>query len=90
MERISYLIGRLIFQKVNYQTRWISAMQKTSIPMCYICGPSDPNSGRHMAEEYLRLLPNSRVLWMREDIGHWPMVEDTSGFLFKYLDWMKS
>jgi pimeloyl-ACP methyl ester carboxylesterase len=42
-----------------------------------------------MAEEYLKLLPNSKVLWMRDDIGHWPMVEDKIGFLDLYLDWMR-
>jgi pimeloyl-ACP methyl ester carboxylesterase len=88
-KEISYLIGRLIFQKVYYQNRWISAMQRTNIPMCYICGPSDPNSGKHMADEYLRLLPKSKVLWMRDDIGHWPMIEDQSGFLELYLEWMR-
>ncbi len=87
---LSYLIGRMIFDKVNYQNRWIAAMQETMIPMCYICGPSDPNSGKHMAEEFVRLLPKSEVLWMQEEIGHWPMVEDQASFIKIYLDWIKS
>jgi pimeloyl-ACP methyl ester carboxylesterase len=86
---LSYLIGRLIFEKARYQSRWISAMQHTSIPMCYICGPSDPNSGMHMADKYIELLPHSTLLLMREDIGHWPMIEDRQSFLNSYMKWVK-
>ncbi|EMY68041.1 alpha/beta fold hydrolase [Leptospira vanthielii] len=38
---IAYLIGRLVFDKVHYQKRWIGAMSNTEIPFCYICGPAD-------------------------------------------------
>lgn len=89
-KELSYLIGRLIFDKVNHQKRWIEAMQNTLVPLCYICGPADHNSGRHMAAKYNQLLPNSNVIWMKDDIGHWPMVEDESAFLQLYLDWVKS
>ena len=87
---LSYLIGRLIFDKVNHQKRWISAMQNTTIPMCYICGPADPNSGRHMAVKYQELLPDSQVLFMKEGIGHWPMIEDEDFFINTYLFWVNS
>lgn len=72
---IAYLIGRLVFDKVNYQTRWITAMQQTEIPICFINGPADPNSGIHMVKRYDDLIPNPKVFLLTKDIGHWPQLE---------------
>lgn len=81
---IAYLIGRLIFAKVKYQDRWISAMQKISTPMCFINGPSDPNSGIHMAKRYQELIPNSNVILLSKNIGHWPQLEAPEQVLSAY------
>ena len=86
---IAYLIGRLVFDKYNYQSRWIEAMQKTTIPLCYICGPADPNSGLHMAKRYEELIPNPKVYLLKKDIGHWGMLEDEEGVLEAFNDFMK-
>jgi pimeloyl-ACP methyl ester carboxylesterase len=86
---IAYLIGRLVFDKINYQTRWIEAMQQTAIPMCFINGPADPNSGIHMASRYSSLIPNPKVYLLRDDIGHWPHLEDAEGVLHAYSDFMQ-
>lgn len=72
---IAYLIGRLIFAKDQHQLRWISAMQRTVIPMCFINGPADPNSGIHMANRYKQLIPNPDVKLLNSNIGHWPQIE---------------
>ncbi len=72
---IAYLIGRLVFAKEKHQPRWIGAMQQTKIPMCFINGPADPNSGKHMAERYQQLIPNADVKLLGESIGHWPQIE---------------
>lgn len=82
---IAYLIGRLVFDKVNHQERWISSMQSTSISMCFINGPSDPNSGIHMANRYKELIPNPNVKLLDERIGHWPQIEDPKGVLDAYF-----
>lgn len=81
---IAYLIGRLIFDKINYQKRWITAMQQTNIPMCFINGPSDPNSGIHMAKRYEELIPNPNVILLSKSIGHWPQLEAPKQVLEAY------
>ena len=86
---IAYLIGRLVFDKVNHQERWISAMQTTAIPMCFINGPADPNSGIHMANRYKELIPNPDVILLEEHIGHWPQLEDPKGVLEAYFKFRK-
>lgn len=82
---ISYRIGRLVFDKYTYQQRWIGAMQDTDIPLCFINGPADPNSGRAMAELYTKLIPHPKVYLLPDHIGHWPHIEDPSAFLNAYL-----
>lgn len=72
---IGHRLGRLVFDKVHYQERWISAMQRTKVPMVYLCGPADPNSGLHMAEKYRTIIPHSSVRLLSEKIGHWPQLE---------------
>ncbi len=86
---ISYRIGRLVFDKYNYQQRWIGAMQDTDIPLCFINGPADPNSGRAMAELYTKLIPHPKVYLLPDHIGHWPHIEDPSAFLNAYLHFRK-
>lgn len=72
---IAYLLGRLVFEKDKYQQRWISAMQRTKIPMCFINGPADPNSGIHMARRYRELIPEPDITLLPAGIGHWPQIE---------------
>lgn len=85
---IAYLIGRLVFDKDNYQDRWIAAMQQTKIPMCFINGPSDPNSGIHMANRYKELIPNPDVMLLDEHIGHWPQLEAPEQVITLYFSFI--
>lgn len=72
---IAWKIGRLVFERDVHQQRWISAMQQTHIPMCFINGPADPNSGIHMAQRYTELIPYPRLYLLPKHIGHWPQIE---------------
>lgn len=87
---IAYLIGRLVFDKLNHQEKWIKAMQTTSVPMCFINGPHDPNSGIHMANRYKELIHNPNVKLLNEQIGHWPQIEDPKGVLAAYFQFRQS
>lgn len=83
-KRIAYLIGRLVFEKEKYQQRWIKAMQQTKIPMCFINGPADPNSGLHMAVRYSQLIPKANIKLLEGGIGHWPQIEAPQAMLKTY------
>lgn len=87
---IAYLIGRLVFERKKYQHRWITAMQQTKIPMCFINGPADPNSGIHMAERYKQLIPNPNVVLLNDKIGHWPQIEAPQPVIDAYLKFISS
>lgn len=60
-------------------------MQTTEVPMCFINGPFDPNSGIHMANRYKELIPNPNVKLLNKEIGHWPQLEDPEGVLTAYF-----
>ena len=81
---VSHLLGRLVFEKDRYQARWITAMQQTRVPMCFINGPADPNSGIHMAEKYRQLIPQPVLFILNEQIGHWPQIEAPEEVLKAY------
>lgn len=89
-KKITYLIGRLVFEKYNYLNRWVNAMQTTNIQMCYICGPFDPNSGKHMASRYEELIPNPKIYFLDKYIGHWPQLEDTENVIKSYREFIKN
>lgn len=89
-KEITYLIGRLVFEKLKYLNRWVNAMQKTTIPICYICGPFDPNSGIHMANRYEELIPNPKIFILDKYIGHWPQLEDKDNVIKCYYEFINS
>ncbi len=86
---IAYRIGRLVFEKEKHQRRWHSAMRETWTKLCYICGPADPNSGRHMAHRFSEVLPQSPVFLLNETIGHWPQIEAPGEVLKAYEDFKR-
>ena len=60
-------------------------MRQTDIPMRLIDGPADPNSGRHMAQRYLEVIPNPDVVMLDDNIGHWPQIEAPDAVLENFL-----
>lgn len=85
---VTHLIGRLIFEKEKFQPRWIEAMQHTSVPLCFINGPSDPNSGINMVNRYKQLIPKPDIRLLDKNIGHWPQLEAPMQTLNIYLNFI--
>ena len=73
--RVSHLVGRFVLERQVFRDRWVSPMRRTNIPMQFINGPADPNSGAHMVERFRELIPNQRTVMLRGGIGHWPQLE---------------
>jgi pimeloyl-ACP methyl ester carboxylesterase len=86
--RVTHKVGRFVLDRYHHRNRWVRAMRQTAIPMRLIDGPWDPNSGRHMAERYLELIPDPDVVLLGELIGHWPQIEDPDGVLANFLEFM--
>ena len=83
--RVSHKVGRFVTDRYLYRNRWVRAMRETAVPMRLIDGPSDPNSGRHMARRYLEVIPNPDVVMLADDIAHWPQIEAPEDVLRHFL-----
>lgn len=83
--RIMHRLIRYIPERRAHRERWVSALQKTAVPLRVINGPEDPVSGRHMVERYRELVREPDTV-MLPGIGHYPQTEDPAGVLKAFLD----
>lgn len=84
--RVMHKVGGFIEDRYVHRNRWVRAMRETSVPMRFIDGPFDPNSGRHMANRYAELIPDADVVVLDDDIGHWPHIEAPEAVLAPLLE----
>ena len=89
-KRVTHKVGRFISDRYAHRNRWVRAMRQTDIPMRLIDGPIDPNSGRHMAQRYLEVIPNPDVVMLDDKIGHWPQIEAPDAVLENFLAHVES
>jgi pimeloyl-ACP methyl ester carboxylesterase len=71
--------------RIRHRERWVSALQRTRVPLRMVNGAVDPVSGAHMAARYRELVPHPDIVSL-EGIGHYPMVEDPPAVLKALLD----
>jgi len=84
-KRVIDKVGRFVDDRYAHRNRWVRAMRQTDVPMRLIDGPADPNSGRHMAQRYLEVIPNPDVVMLDDNIGHWPQIEPPDAVLENFL-----
>ena len=85
--RVMHKLIHYMGERVTYSDRWVGALTECPGPLCFINGPEDPISGRHMAETYRRLVPDPRVVLL-EGIGHYPQVEAPQQVLDAYFGFL--
>ncbi|MCL6416732.1 alpha/beta hydrolase [Aestuariirhabdus sp. Z084] len=71
--------------RIEHRERWVTALQRSDIPLALINGASDPVSGQHMVARYQELNCRLDYLGQLPDIGHYPQVEDPAAVLEHYL-----
>jgi pimeloyl-ACP methyl ester carboxylesterase len=84
-KRVTHKVGRFVNDRYAHRNRWVRAMRETAVPMRLIDGPIDPNSGKHMAQRYLEVIPNPDVVMLDDNIGHWPQIEAPDAVLEHFL-----
>ena len=84
-KRVMHKVGRFVNDRYAHRNRWVRAMRQTHVSMRLIDGPIDPNSGRHMAQRYLEIIPNPDVVMLDDNIGHWPQIEAPDAVLESFL-----
>lgn len=81
---VMHRLIRYMPERVQQRERWLSAMQRTRVPLRVIDGGADPISGEHMVARYRALIPDPDTVVLKE-IGHYPQVEAASEVLAHYL-----
>jgi pimeloyl-ACP methyl ester carboxylesterase len=87
-KRVMHKVGRFINDRYTFRNRWVRAMRETRVPMRLIDGPSDPNSGAHMAKRYREVIPNPDVVMLADDVAHWPQIEAPDAVLQHFLEFI--
>ncbi|MHC9293597.1 alpha/beta fold hydrolase [Mycobacterium sp. LTG2003] len=85
-KRVLHKVGRFVTDRYTHRNRWVRAMRDTDVSMRLIDGPSDPNSGRHMAQRYLEVIADPDVVMLADDIAHWPQIEAPQAVLAHFLE----
>lgn len=84
---VMHKLIRYMAERRQHRSRWVGALQQSSIPLKLINGGSDPISGIHMAHRYRELVPNPDVAALPE-IGHYPQTEAPELVLKNYLSFV--
>jgi len=78
--RMAHRLFHYIPERRRHRARWVSALQRCSVPVTLVNGPADPVSGLHMVARYRELVPRPDVVVL-PGIGHYPHVESPAGVL---------
>ncbi|XP_027558911.1 mesoderm-specific transcript homolog protein isoform X2 [Neopelma chrysocephalum] len=80
-----------INERKQHSDHWVGALVSTSVPLHLIYGPLDPvNPHPEFLQLYRKLLPMSTVSVLDDHISHYPQLEDPTGFLNSYLNFINS
>ncbi|NXF65420.1 MEST protein, partial [Ciccaba nigrolineata] len=86
-----FSILQYINQRKKHRDRWVGALMSTSVPLHLIYGPLDPvNPHPEFLQLYKKVLPTSTVSVLDDHISHYPQLEDPTGFLNAYLNFINS
>ncbi|NWS54807.1 MEST protein, partial [Chunga burmeisteri] len=89
--RFLFSILQYINQRRKHRDRWVGALMSTSVPLHLIYGPLDPvNPHPEFLQLYKKVLPMSTVSVLDDHISHYPQLEDPTGFLNAYLNFINS
>ncbi|KAM4677636.1 mesoderm-specific transcript homolog protein isoform 1-T4 [Discoglossus pictus] len=84
-------ILQYINQRRKHRDRWVGALINASVPLHFIYGPLDPvNPHPEFLELYKKLIPKSTFSVLDDHISHYPQLEDPTGFLNAYLNFINS
>ncbi|NWI24048.1 MEST protein, partial [Sula dactylatra] len=90
-KRFLFSILQYINQRKKHRDRWVGALMSSSVPLHLIYGPLDPvNPHPEFLQLYKKVLPMSTVSVLDDHISHYPQLEDPTGFLNAYLNFINS
>jgi pimeloyl-ACP methyl ester carboxylesterase len=82
--RIAHELLGYMEERRRYRERWVTALQRSDVPLRVIDGVADPVSGAAMVARYRELVPSPDVVEL-PGIGHYPQVEAPGAVLEAFL-----
>lgn len=90
---ITHRVGCFWQERLAMRDRLVDPLLKRAVPVLFINGTSDPNSGQHMVDRYRALVPDADVVCL-EGVGHWPQLEQAdivTAHVLKFLaEWRQA
>ncbi|UXI65844.1 alpha/beta fold hydrolase [Tahibacter amnicola] len=81
---VMHKLIRYMVERRRHRTRWVGALQQSSVPIALVAGMADPVSGAHMVARYRSLVPRPDITELVQ-IGHYPQCEAPDAVLEAYL-----
>jgi pimeloyl-ACP methyl ester carboxylesterase len=88
-QRNYHKLIRYMQERKQHRSRWVGALQQTSVPLALINGPEDPISGRHMVSRYREIIANEQIYELH-GIGHYPQTEASELVLQAFFEFQHS
>jgi pimeloyl-ACP methyl ester carboxylesterase len=85
---LAYKQMRYLKEREQYRERWVEALQRSKVPLRFICGRLDPVSGMRMVQRYRELVPNPDVVVLA-GVGHYPQLEAPAELLQAYMEFQQ-
>ncbi len=82
--KVTHAVGRFWRERLGLRERLLAPLLRSTVPIRFINGASDPNSGRHMMDSYRTLSPDEDIVSL-EGIGHWPQIEAPKDVAHSFL-----
>jgi pimeloyl-ACP methyl ester carboxylesterase len=76
---------RYMTERRTYRERWIAPLVNAVVPIRLINGIEDPISGKHAADRFAAVIPNSDIIFL-ENSGHYPHVETPEPVLKAFFE----
>jgi pimeloyl-ACP methyl ester carboxylesterase len=73
---------------MSMRNRLVEPLRQGAVPLRLINGAAAPNSGQHMVDRFLELMPKADVM-SPERVGHWPQLEPLEAVSRAYQELIK-
>jgi pimeloyl-ACP methyl ester carboxylesterase len=83
--KVTHAVGRFWRERLSLRDRLLTPLLRTTVPLRFINGASDPNSGRHMMDSYRTLSPDEDIISL-DGVGHWPQIEAPMAVTFSFME----
>jgi pimeloyl-ACP methyl ester carboxylesterase len=85
---LAYKRMRYLKERERQRERWVEALQRSKVPLRFICGRLDPVSGMAMVQRYRQLVPEPDVVVLSA-VGHYPQLEAPPDLLEAYQQFLQ-